>query len=452
MATVETPSIPAGKVSCLLCGGFISVQGGDRARFVDHMTNEHDANNVSHDVLLALCVMDNKEKGFLVKSSSARLEEIGRGHSPNYSQSFINKLTQTPTPVQGLTAPPTRPPPPALTFNRGRGRGGQIRQPRPAVQQPTPRSVTAPPKLMNMPSVLQSNGSISISKVDQRKKCTMCSDTLPNHTALVEHMNRNHMNVLCGIKLASPSIHGEDKKYENIQRSAKEELKVQSPNAYLNLKQPGGYQPRTGVMNSSRMPMKSPANGTPRPRPPMTQPRGLVNSNQRKVAPRSPFTQNIQKRQSADVGRCNICMKSVEKSKLAVHKLSHSEDRKNEKSSLIRTNIVNKVESIKRAEKINDNQEVEMIELDMDDTEVSKSPKFVEEVECKVCNKKLASNMALKMHNNLKHPVKKEVDDVEMLLGEEIDNVKEKDDVKNEIDKMETLELLDNLVNFLNDS
>merc|ERR1719187_1420085 len=244
------------------------------------------------------------------------------------------------------------------------------------------------------------------------------------------------MNVLCGIKLASSSIHGEDKKYENIQRNATEELKVQSPNAYLTPKQPGGYQPRTGVMNSSRMPMKSPANGTLRPRPPMTQPRGLVNSNQRKVAPRSPFTQNIQKRQSADVGRCNICMKSVEKSKLAVHKLSHSEVRKNEKSSLIKTNIVNKVESIKSAEKINDNQEVEMIELDMDDTEVSKAPK-VEEVECKVCNKKLASNMALKMHNNLKHPVKKEVDDVEMLLGEEIDNVKEKDDVKNEIDKME---------------
>ena len=93
-----------------------------------------------------------------------------------------------------------------------------------------------------------------------------------------------------------------------------------------------------------------------------------------------------------------------------------------------------------------------MIELDMDDTGVSKAPKFVEEVECKVCNKKLTSNMALKMHNNLKHPVKKEVDDVEMLLGEEIDDVKEKDDVKNEIDKMETLELLDNLVNFLNDS
>ena len=67
--------------------------------------------------------------------------------------------------MQEITAPPTRPPPPALTFNRGRGRGGQIRQPRPAVQQPTPRSVTAPPKFMNMPSVLQS-GSISISKVN----------------------------------------------------------------------------------------------------------------------------------------------------------------------------------------------------------------------------------------------------------------------------------------------
>ena len=47
---------------------------------------------------------------------------------------------------------------------------------------------------------------------------------------------------------------------------------------------------------------------------------------------------------------------------------------------------------------------------------------------------------------------------VEMLLVEENDDMnkstdlKENDEVKNEIEKMETLELLDNLVNFLNDA
>merc|ERR1712083_834189 len=117
-------------------------------------------------------------------------------------------------------------------------------------------------------------------------------------------------------------------------------------------------------------------------------------------------------------------------------------------------------------EKMQDDQEVELIEIDLDDSNESimkNSPlphaSFKKDyklgnsdIECDICKKKLASNMALKMHNNLKHPIKKEVDDAEMLLEEENDDmhksidVKENDDVKNEIEKMETLELLDNLV------
>merc|ERR1739847_36649 len=50
-----------------------------------------------------------------------------------------------------------------------------------------------------------------------------------------------------------------------------------------------------------------------------------------------------------------------------------------------------------------------------------KSSDASKEVECKICNKKLANYVALKMHNNLKHPVKTEVVDTqeEKLLQEE---------------------------------
>ena len=96
-ATSDQPSVPAGKVACLLCGGFVSVSGGDRARFIDHMSNEHDAKIDCHDVLLAVCVLDTKEKGFIVKSSAPRLEDIGKGQSPNFSNTFLNKFASPPT-------------------------------------------------------------------------------------------------------------------------------------------------------------------------------------------------------------------------------------------------------------------------------------------------------------------------------------------------------------------
>ena len=88
---VDGKKVPAGKVSCPLCGGFISVSGGDRARFVDHMTNEHDAKTDCHQVLLAISVLDEKERGFLVKSTSRRLDSIGRNKPPNYSDSFLKQ-------------------------------------------------------------------------------------------------------------------------------------------------------------------------------------------------------------------------------------------------------------------------------------------------------------------------------------------------------------------------
>jgi len=479
-SAAETPSVPAGKVGCLLCGGFISVQGGDRARFIDHMSNEHDAKIDSHEVLLALCVMDSKEKGFLVKSSGARLEQVGKGQDPDYSNSFLTKFSMAPQPV---------PPTPALRqpvpqYRRGRGATGtQIRplprqpsQAPPVQPAPSPRAAPPPP-VVNMPNVLRGNGSISISKVDQTKKCTMCATILPNPAALREHMNREHLSILGGVVVAS----GEDKRLAMNSRPAPE-VKVQTPsNTHLTPRLTSGVQLRSPALALNRS-LPNPVT----PRPQASFPRAFPNSGSRVSRPRSPAIQNIRTKQPLDLAKCNICGKSVEKSKLAVHKMSHSEDRKMEKYNLIRSSQSNNVgkNTLKRKmedgvehgatakEKVQNDQEFELIEIDLDDsnegsatnsplphTSFKKDDKVGNsDIQCDICKKKLASNMALKMHNNLKHPIKKEVDDAEMLLGEENDNmnkssdVKENDDVKDEIEKMETLELLDNLVNFLNDA
>jgi len=466
----EPPSIPSGKVGCLLCGGFISVQGGDRARFIDHMSNEHDAKTDCHEVLLAICVMDMKEKSFLVKSSGSRLEEIGKGLSPNYTTSFLNKLTTTLASQPAVSSGPA-PRQPAPHQRRGRGRGSiggsQIRPMLPRQLRPTlpvqsqQVSVTraAPPPIANVPSVLQGNGSISISKVDQRKKCTMCPIIFPNPVALREHMNKDHLSILGGIIVAN----AEEKKSETFVRPA-QEVKVQPPNLFLSPRLPVSSNPRP----SSTLNRSLPNPGTPRPQPNIS--RFFPNSGQRTTRPRSPAIANIRPKQPGDLAKCNICSKTVEKLKLAVHKLSHS-GRKADKSHTMHSNAVSGSSknytgpSETKGAKSEEDGDIEMIEIDVDDgdeTSMKNSPlphdsfkkgdKLESDIQCTICEKNFASNMALKMHNNLKHPVKREVDDTEMLLGEEKDDVKESDNVKNEIEKMETLELLDNLVNFLNDA
>jgi len=465
-SSTEPPSVPAGKVGCLLCGGFISVQGGDRARFVDHMSNEHDAKTDCHDVLLALCVLDRKERGFLVKSSGPRLEEIGKGQSPNYSNSFLTKLAPVSTPTN-QPPPSFQPRQPAPQHRRGRGGASfrpMARQPRPQQMMPlqaSPRlAPPSPQPPVNVPSALQGNVSISISKVDLTRNCSMCSDTVPNPAALVEHMNTNHFTRLGGINIVSKADH-EAKKSEYQERASQQQVQVQSPSAYTIPKQPTTQWPINRNSPATSRPIISQIS--------RTRPHNIP----RMSKPQSP-AQVFKRRQPVETVKCNICAKTVEKSKLSVHKLSHAQDRKNEKVNMIRTNQKNKVEESAKLEETMDRkvEEVELIELENDemvvkDKDIEKHPvansplphdRFKQgdkpsggDVQCKICDKKLASNMALKMHNNLKHPVKKEVDDAEMLLKED-EEKSEESDVKNEIDKMETLELLDNLVNFLNDA
>ena len=50
---------PKGKLSCLLCRGFITYKSSDRTRFREHMENEHDV-KFDSDVILALSVMSAK--------------------------------------------------------------------------------------------------------------------------------------------------------------------------------------------------------------------------------------------------------------------------------------------------------------------------------------------------------------------------------------------------------
>merc|ERR1719369_1202768 len=158
---MSNPKVPAGQVSCLLCRGFVSVMNGDKARFVDHIYSEHE---VKHDqeVLLAVSVLTQREKLFLIKTAATRLEAIGKGREPDLTKSIIGGSQSVSTP----------------------GR-------KPASSQPS----------QILPSRLPSN--ISISKVDMSRPCNMCQIILPNPDALADHMNKNHFRGLNGLNIVA---------------------------------------------------------------------------------------------------------------------------------------------------------------------------------------------------------------------------------------------------------
>ena len=389
-----TSKAPAGKVSCLLCGGFISVSGGDRARFVDHMSNEHDAKTDCHEVLLAACVLDAREKGFLVKTTSTRLDTIGRGKAPNYSDSFVTKLTAAlPTNEKVLPPAPQRMQPRRREVQRSTPvpvprsvQQGRVARPsvQASVKRPAPvqRSVSRPasvqrsvPRQAAVPanppisSVLRGNSSISFSKVDMSRKCNICSVSLPNPTALVQHMNKNHFNLPGGINIVS-----------------------------------GSGETISGLSDSPS-----------RRQNPVSPSVQKVVNNFRKVEPKS---------------------KVIDRSKRIVHKGSpqrNAEKKTSKLSALKSSGIV--IEKVADA-MVTDNDEILVMEEDPLNTQDTVTNS---DYECNICNKKLASSADLKLHRNELH-------------GE--DNPPEdptQEKLRDEIDKLETLELLDNLVNFLDE-
>ena len=381
---------PAGKVACLLCGGFISVSGGDRARFVDHMSNEHDAKTDCHDILLAACVLDTKETGFLVKSTSTRLDTIGRGKTPNYTDSFLTKITQSLDSnirKQSAPGPPlqqqnnrrmnntnTRVPPRQPLRNTGTNsvvRRSGIVQTNRGTQSRTSSSSSS--RAAPVTGMLTGNSSISVVKVDMRRNCSRCNISVPNPKALIEHMNRNHFNLPGGVNIA-PTDGGGSSSF-----------------------------PRSFSTSSSSSVRKS-----------------------RSVTP--SITKSI-----IETVKCPTCNKSIEKSKFLIHKMSHTQERKISKASAFKNSsiAITRVSPSKE-----DDTEIEVMDV-MDDDD-SQDNITDSDNECDLCNKKLATAGALLLHRNTEH-------------GENnvIDDNPEQEEMKGEIDKLETLELLDNLVNFL---
>ena len=121
--------------------------------------------------------------------------------------------------------------------------------------------------------------------------------------------------------------------------------------------------------------------------------------------------------------KCSSCCQLVKKSVFPGHKAEHGRQEEPQAGRL-------------------------MDYVDLGDSDSEMCRPSTPTIPCNKCGKLLATNMALRMHINLKHSVKEESKDAEELLTEEFEA---EERIKNEVEGMETLELLDNLVNFLND-
>ena len=196
---------PKGKLSCLLCRGFISYKNSDRTRFRDHMVNEHDV-NFDSDVILAVSVMSAAEKQFIVESAVKRLGEIGNNQIPSSGETLLPRPPVT-APVPAPARAPTRAPAAAASASGGgRGRSlpagavispvvGRVRTPtyrgsgaallrpvrpvRPPVRPTRPVSSLPAAAAAKVPLSVQ-NMSISISVVDQTVQCSQCPETFKN--------------------------------------------------------------------------------------------------------------------------------------------------------------------------------------------------------------------------------------------------------------------------------
>ena len=62
------------KVTCIFCRCLITVKDGDKARFNDHMNNEHDV-RYDFDVLLVVSVMTDAEKKILLKDFAPKVND-----------------------------------------------------------------------------------------------------------------------------------------------------------------------------------------------------------------------------------------------------------------------------------------------------------------------------------------------------------------------------------------
>ena len=205
---------PKGKISCLLCRGFISYKNSDRSRFRDHLESEHEL-KFDSDVILAVSVMSAAEKQFIVESAVKRLGEIGNNQIPSSGETLGPRAPVTaPAPAPVPTRAPTPSAAPGGGTGRGRslpagavispvaargraapyrgGVGGHLVRPvRPPVRplvRPLVRPGVRPVRgVSSLPAAAAAkvplsvqNMSISISVVDQTVQCSQCSTTFKN--------------------------------------------------------------------------------------------------------------------------------------------------------------------------------------------------------------------------------------------------------------------------------
>ena len=196
---------PKGKISCLLCRGFISYKNSDRSRFRDHLESEHEV-KFDSDVILAVSVLSAAEKQFIVESAVKRLGEIGNNQIASSGETLLPRAPVTaPAPGgrgRGLPAGAVISPVVArgrAAPYRGAGGGGgaaallrPVRPVRPPVR-PGVRPPVRPPvrpvrtvasslpaaAAAKVPLSVQ-NMSISISVVDQTVQCSQCPTTFKN--------------------------------------------------------------------------------------------------------------------------------------------------------------------------------------------------------------------------------------------------------------------------------
>ena len=179
----------------------------------------------------------------------------------------------------------------------------------------------------------------------------MCNAVLPNPTALAQHMNNSHFPNLGGINIISGSDHDSSKEKQITLTSEAGEtaipVTVPTPKSYLTPKQHVRFGDRPQALNGIGTPKSSgsPNNLNTRSGPARirsTQALNVIGTPETGGSPnnlntrsgpsriRSPATYNsLRSRMKVSVVKCTVCVKTIEKSKYDVHRLSHSQEKKN---------------------------------------------------------------------------------------------------------------------------
>ena len=85
------------KINCIFCRCIISVKDGDKARFEDHMNNEHDV-RFDFDILLVVTIMTQGERLKLTRDFSKKVSERLRSN-PKPTKIITDDISTPPTTI-----------------------------------------------------------------------------------------------------------------------------------------------------------------------------------------------------------------------------------------------------------------------------------------------------------------------------------------------------------------